>query len=268
MAETAISDRQARFILTIDRVAFDIAQHWLAYVNFVFGVFVLAPFAAPAFMAVGWTAPAEAIYWFYSSLCHQLPERSFFLFGHKASYSLAEISRAYSYSDILTLRQFIGNEAMGWKMAWSDRMVALYGSFWVGGLLFALFWRRLPRLSWVTWLLLGILPMGVDGFSHVINDAVAGISGTGFRDTNVWLRVITGNMFPAQFYAGDALGSFNNLARLITGTLTGLTTVWFLYPFADRAMTDVVHISQERLGSPRAVALRRSHQPVHMDANE
>ena len=265
MAQTAITERQAKFVLTIDRFALAVAQHWLAYMNVVFGAFVIAPIFAPAFMAIGWTGPAEAIYSFYGILCHQLPERSFFLFGHKTSYSLAEISRAYSFDNILALRQFIGNEAMGWKMAWSDRMVALYGSLWLGGLLFALFRRRLPCLSWVAWVLLGILPLGVDGFSHMINDAVAGISGTGFRDTNVWLQGLTGNILPAKFYAGDALGSFNNLARLVTGTLTGLTTVWFLYPFVDSAMRDIVQISQSRLASPRAVELGLAPQTTRME---
>ncbi len=61
-------------------------------------------------------------------------------------------------------------------------MVALYGSLWVGGLLYALGRRRLPRLSLLAWFALAIVPIGLDGLSHMINDAVAGISGTGFRD--------------------------------------------------------------------------------------
>ncbi len=253
--QPALSDRTVKIILVIDRLALDIAQHWLAYFNLIFGVFVIAPFLAPAFMAIGWTGPAQGIYLFYSLLCHQLPERSFFLYGHKVSYSLAELNRAYPYTDFSELRQIIGNEAMGWKVAWSDRMVALYGSFWVGGLLFAALRRRLPRLSPIAWLFLAIVPMGADGFSHMINDAVAGISGTGFRDTNAWLAFLTGNIFPAAFYAGDALGSFNNLARLVTGTLTGLTTIWLLFPIVDQAMKDVEKSSRKQLASVRATAL-------------
>ncbi len=141
-------------------------------------------------------------------------------------------------------------------------MVSLYGSTWVGGLLYALLRRRLPRLSPLAWVLLASVPMGLDGFSHMINDAVAGISGTGFRDTNAWLQFLTGNIFPAKFYAGDALGSFNNLARLVTGTLTGLTTVWLIYPFIEFAMQDVERVTRIRLSSPRAAELGFADTPA------
>lgn len=36
---------------------------------------------------------------------------------------------------IAVLRQFTGNPQMGWKIAWSDRMVAMFTSLWVFGLL-------------------------------------------------------------------------------------------------------------------------------------
>lgn len=249
------SPRMVRFILGVDRFALDLAQHWLVYFNFFFGILIITPFLAPPLMAMGLTGPASAIYGFYGLLCHQLPERSFFLLGHKVSYSLTEISRAYPYDSIFQLREFIGNEAMGWKVAWSDRMVSLYGSLWFGGLIYGAFRRRLPRISPLAWLLLAIVPMGVDGGSHMLNDALAGMSGTGFRDTNAWLAFLTGSLLPANFYAGDALGSFNNLARLITGALTGLTSMWIVLPFVGKAMRDVEAVTLKRLNSPRAAEL-------------
>ena len=188
----------------------------------------------------------NAIYFFYSFLCHQLPQRSLFLFGPKFSYSLAEIGAVWQYNDYATLRAFVGSAATGWKVAWSDRMVAMYGSLWVGGLIYGLLRGRHPepsrrtRLSPVAWLGLAIVPIAVDGFSHVINDLIAGISGTGFRDTNEWLQVITANIFPATFYVGDALGSFNNLARLVTGALFGFATVWFVYPRMDAGLGQTI----------------------------
>lgn len=262
MTQTVVSDRTAKLVLTLDRFALNLARHWLLYVSVFFGVFVLAPFAAPALMALGATGPANAIYFFYSFLCHQLPQRSFFLFGPKVSYSLAEIGRVWEYDGILTLRQFIGNSEMGWKVAWSDRMVSMYGGLWLGGILFGLLHRFLPfgirrmlERTPVLWFFAGILPLGVDGLSHMVNDVVAGISGTGFRDTNAWLQFLTGNIFPATFYAGDAVGSFNNLARFVTGGLFGLTTIFFIYPFVESAMLDLKRQTRIRLSSPRAVAL-------------
>jgi uncharacterized membrane protein len=255
LTQSIVSDRTAKFVLAVDRFAFGVARHWLLYVSVVLGTLVLAPIAAPALMAVGGTGPANVIYTFYSFLCHQLPERSYFLFGPKVSYSLAEIERVRQYDDMLTLRQFIGNNVMGWKVAWSDRMVSLYGGLWIGGLLYALARRRLPRLAPVVWLFLGVLPIFVDGFSHTINDVAAGLSGTGFRDTNAWLQFSTGNVFSATFYAGDALGSFNNLMRNVTGLLFGLLTVWFGFPFIEAAMRDLEYQTRGRLATPRSTRL-------------
>lgn len=265
MAQTVVSDRTAKLVLTIDRFAVNLARHWLWYVNLIFGVFVLAPFAAPLLMKLGITSIADAIYFFYSFLCHQLPQRSYFLFGPKLSYSLAEIGSVWPYDGVLTLRQFFGNSAMGWKVAWSDRMVSMYGSIWLGGLFYALLRKRLPRLSPIVWLFLAIVPMGLDGFSHMLNDVLAGISGTGFRDANTWLQFLTGNIFSPDFYAGDALGSFNSLARLVTGGLFGLTTIWLIYPFVDTAMQDVGRQTRKQLSSPRAIALGFAEQIPTLD---
>ena len=118
-------------------------------------------------------------------------------------------------------------------------MMSFYGSIWIGALIFALVRKRIRPLSGVLWFFLGILPVGLDGLSHMVNDALAGTSGTGFRDTNGWLQFLTGNVFPAWFYAGDALGSFNSDVRWITGFLFGLTTVWFIFPIIEAGMRDV-----------------------------
>ena len=34
-----------------------------------------------------------------------------------------------------------------------------------------------------------------------------------------------------EFYVGDALGSFNSWARLITGLLAGLGITWLAFPY-------------------------------------
>lgn len=118
-------------------------------------------------------------------------------------------------------------------------MISFYGSIWVGAILFALVRQRIRSLSPIVWFLVGILPVGLDGITHLINDLLAGTSGTGFRDTNAWLAFLTSNIFPPSFYAGDVLGSFNSDLRWLTGILFGLTTVWFLFPFIETAMRDL-----------------------------
>ena len=172
----------------------------------------------------------------YSFLFHQLPERSYFLFGPKISYTIPEIQAAWKNSlDPLILRQFTGSSEMGWKVAWSDRMVSMYTSTWLFGLLWWPLRKRLKALPW--WgLLLFLLPMVVDGTSHVISD-LSGL-GQGFRDSNAWLAALTGNVFPTTFYAGDALGSFNAWMRLLTGVLFGIGVVWFGFPYLEQAFEE------------------------------
>jgi len=203
----------------------------------VFGMYVLLPFLAPAFMATGWNGATNAIYLFYSFQCHQLPERSFFLFGQKIMYSLSEIQAAWQNSiNPLVLRQFTGNAEMGWKVAWSDRMVSMYTSIWLFGLMWWPVRRKLKPLLW--WgLVLLVLPIAIDGTTHFVSD-LAGI-GQGFRDSNAWLAALTGNALPTGFYVGDALGSFNSLARLLSGILFGLGIVWFSFPFLDSTLHDL-----------------------------
>ncbi len=47
-------------------------------------------------------------------------------------YSLREIQSVWqATSDPMVLRRFIGNEIMGWKIAWSDRMISFYTSVWL-----------------------------------------------------------------------------------------------------------------------------------------
>src|SRR3972149_3910935 len=158
--------------------------HWVAVFALALGFYVGLPFLAPVFMQLGWSRAADVIYFIYSFQCHQLPQRSFFLFGPQAMYSLSEIQAAWqNTSDPLLLRQFIGNPEMGWKVAWSDRMVSMYTSIFAFSLLWGLLrrWFKLPRLTW--WgLLLLLLPMAFDGTSHFIS-GLAGI-GQGFRDSN------------------------------------------------------------------------------------
>lgn len=211
-------------------------KNWIVVFGIVFGIYTGLPFLAPVFMHLGWKGAGNAIYFIYSFLCHQLPERSYFLFGPKISYSLAELQAAgQDTSNLLTLRRFIGDSEMGWKVAWSDRMVSMFTSLWIFGLLWWPLRKRLPKLP--LWgLILFLLPMAVDGGTHFLSD-LAGI-GQGFRDTNLWLAALTQNILRPDFYAGDALGSFNSLMRIMTGILFGLGIAWFTFPFLDDALSD------------------------------
>lgn len=214
-----------------------LSRNWFWLFMAIFGVYVILPFLAPLFMTLGWDGAGRVIYTIYSFLCHQLPQRSYFLFGQHFTYPLAQIQQAAGITnpnDLLALRRFIGNPEMGWKVAWSDRMISLFTSI----PLFALLWyplrRRIKGLPWWGFVLL-ILPMALDGTTHFISD-FSGI-GQGFRDSNLWLAALTNNAFSSAFYAGDAWGSFNSIMRLLTGALFGLGIVWFGFPYLEQSLS-------------------------------
>jgi uncharacterized membrane protein len=212
-----------------------LSNHWYQIFLVVYGVWVFTPFLAPLFMRIGWDGPGKAIYFIYSLFCHQLPQRSYFLFGQKTMYSLSEIQAAWQNTiNPMILRQFIGNESMGWKVAWSDRMISFYTSIWVFAALWYPWRRKIKLLSWWGFFLL-LLPMILDGGTHMVSDFY-GI-GQGFRDANLWLATLTNNSMPATFYAGDMLGSFNSGMRIFSGLLAGLGVIWLIFPYFFQTQT-------------------------------
>ncbi len=212
-------------------------RHWLALVLAAMLFFVLLPFAAPLAMHAGWEPLGILLYKLYAPFCHQLPQRSWFLFGQKLTYRLDEIAQVYPSTDLLRLRAFYGTPALGWKVAWSDRMISFYAMIPVFGLLYAALRRagRPPRpIAWRLLLVL-LLPLALDGGSHALSDLLYGVSGGGFRDTNAWLAWLTHSAWPG-FYASDHFGTFNWWLRLITGLLAAWGVAFCAFPWVDGIM--------------------------------
>ncbi len=233
--------------LTITRT---ILQRWLAIFLVIYGLVNILPFFAPVFMELGWTGAGNAIYTFYSFLCHQMAQRSFFLFGTDVMYSPDQLPVTLAGNigtDTLLLRNFRGSDALGWKVAWSDRMISLYTGVWLVGLVY---WgmaqtRTVKPLSiWKFGLLM--VPIVLDGSTHMISDNLGGLT-AGFRYNNAWLATLTGDILPDSFYVGDALGSFNSSMRLITGLLAAIGIVWFVFPLLDGSVRATVRDIDRRL---------------------
>ena len=221
-----------------------LSRLWFPAVALLLGLYVGLPWLAPVLMRLGWSEPARVVYAFYSTQCHQMAQRSFFLFGPKAMYSTAELGTLAGVGgDPLALREFIGSAQLGWKVAWSDRMVSMYTSLLAFALLAWPFRKRLTPLPIWAFVLLAF-PMALDGGTHFLSD-LAGL-GQGFRDQNAWLAALTGNAFPPWFYAGDALGSFNSWMRLLSGTFFGLGVVWTAFPHIERALQPTQPTSASR----------------------
>jgi uncharacterized membrane protein len=234
---------------TMERLGYHISRYWIAYFIAAWLVYTGLPFLAPVLMEFSLGTPAHVIYFIYSFLCHQLPERSFFLFGPKFMYPLSQIKSAWqNTNNPLILRQFIGNSQMGWKVGWSDRMVSMYTSIPLFGLVWWNLRNKLKPLS--LWgLFLFLLPMAIDGGTHFLSD-LSGI-GLGFRYTNQWLAALTHSALPYWFYFGDAIGSFNSDMRLLTGALFGIGIVWFGLPMIDEIFQENIHNFKARYWQTR-----------------
>jgi len=233
---------------------------WLILVIAGMAIFNGLPFLAPVFMKLGWVTPGDLVYLAYSPLCHQMAQRSFFLFGPQGfqMYNVNQLPvDITSPLAPLLLKTFLGNASLGWKVAWSDRMVSMYGSPLIAAVGYAIA-RKFGVVRALPWwaLVLAAVPIGLDGATHFISD-FAGVGG-GFRDTNGWLAVLTNHAFSASFYSGDALGSFNSSMRLITGLVFGVGIGWFALPYMDEAGRSVASIQP-------APAPAVSEETIHAD---
>ncbi len=207
-------------------------RHWLLLVNTGYGLFIGLTAVAPLLLLLGLEGPAWLLYRAYALNCHQLPQRSYFLFGPNGidTYSLEQIL-AWG-ADPGNLRSFVGNAEIGFKMAMAHRTVAIFTAIFLAGLVYSLFRRRAKGLSW-KWYAVLMAPMVVDGLSHMISE----LTGLGFRQTNAWTAWLTGGALEAAFYTGTTIGSLNWLLRTLTGALAGLASVWLLYPRIDEAVS-------------------------------
>jgi len=217
-----------------------ISKHWLAVFLVMFGLWNVVPFFAPVLMKVGWEGGGKAIYTGYAPFCHQMAQRSFFFFGEKTMYGADELPVAASgtNADALLFRRYQGDEQLGWKVAWSDRMVYMYGSIWLMALGYAILRRyRQPRPISLLWFGILLLPMLIDGGTHALSDFSSLTEG--FRYTNDWLAALTGNRLTEDFYVGDGLGSFNAWMRLLSGVAFGFALVWLAFPYIDHSMQSI-----------------------------
>lgn len=224
--------RRGQVISGSDRAMYWVSRHYLALVNLFMFLYVGLPVLAPILMKVGATVPANVIYSIYKPLCHQFGFRSFFLFGEQPYYPLKEAGLPSSvltfdqitgFQDLsnplgyarLQARQFVGNDVVGYKIAVCERDVAIYGGMLLFGMVYSLMKRRIKPLHWTLWVLLGMGPIGLDGFSQLFSQMnwsfLAAI--LPYRESTPFLRVLTGLLF-------------------------GFTTAWFAYPYMEESFNE------------------------------
>lgn len=205
-----------------ERLSLWIADHYLSMLNVFLALYVGLSFLAPVLMKAGYTKLARPLYFAYGGVCHQMAFRSWFLFGEQPAYprSIAGVEGLVPYGaatgeseeHLWDSRRYIGNEEIGYKVAFCQRDVAIYSAMLLFGLLYAVSGRRIPPLAWYLWIIIGIVPIGLDGFSQVFSE-----------------------LFDWWFYAQRESTPF---LRTLTGALFGLTTAWFGFPVIEETMED------------------------------
>jgi uncharacterized membrane protein len=221
-----VSTFSQNFVLWIDRRVLWLSKHWLAVTNAFFLTYVGLPILAPILLAFGLTGPANTIYSLYRAACHQLPSRSYFIFGE--------------------------------QVAFCHRDVAIYAALFLGGLLYGFVRHRLkpPPLRWYIFFL---VPIAVDGGMQMISQLLEAISITYLwiiglaavavlslilytRKYLTWHSIIFFTFGPLaliflQF--GDPHYHSDWLRRTITGFIFGMGTVWFAYPYLEESFDEI-----------------------------
>jgi len=220
MSNPPVTGRTRDLVILLDKLIYAIAKHWLLIANLTFIAYVGLPLLAPALMAHGQERWGRLIYTVYTPFCHQLPERSYFLYGPRFSYSLPELLALLGGN---VPARFVGNPEIGYKVALCQRDVAMYAAAALAGMAFGLVRKGLRPLwgrSFVRWAILFALPLAVDGGGQLF----------GFWEST-WIT------------------------RTITGVIAGTGAVWLIYPHIEAGMQDVrrTAVQQLRLHDPEVV---------------
>lgn len=222
---------KGRTLSSGDRISQFLATHYLALLNILLLLYVGLPFLAPVMMKSQHTLAASVIYKIYSPMCHQLAFRSWFLFGEQPYYprALANIPNVIPYEaltntqqvDILQARSFVGNETVGYKVALCERDVAIYSFMLFFGLAFAATGRKFRSIPWYIWILVGMGPIALDGFSQ--------------------LPSLVNNL-PSWMIMRES----TPLLRTLTGGLFGWMTAWYLFPMLEETARETRKMYQRK----------------------
>ncbi|MFN2151892.1 MAG: glutaredoxin family protein [Anaerolineales bacterium] len=215
-----------------DRFTYWFSRHYLLVINLMVLIYVGLPLLAPVLMKVGLTLPATGIYKIYGGMCHQLSYRSWFLFGEQPVYprAAAHVDGYLTFNQatgldeegLIAARQFVGNEIVGYKTALCERDMAIYGAMLLFGVLYALTGRRWRSLPIWAWILIGVMPIAVDGVSQLLSQWAAMPELSFLQPIFGWLPYRESTPF----------------LRTLTGFLFGFSTAWFGYPLIEDAMAD------------------------------
>ncbi|MCY4525414.1 MAG: DUF2085 domain-containing protein, partial [Anaerolineaceae bacterium] len=246
-----------------DRMLLGICRRWLELATLFLALYVALPVLAPVFMKLGLETPGRAIYTLYSPFCHQFAFRSWFIGGQQTNWpreqagldnvsfergalespAFRELFARYAGMDSadITLddlsaftpalqfasRAFPGDEKFGFKLSLCERDITIYGAMLAGALLYRRWRSNLrPAPIWL-YLLLGLAPVGIDGFSQLL----------GYPPFSLWPPRETTPAF-----------------RVVTGALFGLLNVWLGFPWLEISFQELREPLERRLAGRRRLA--------------
>lgn len=238
---------EKRFALRLNFLLLSLSRHWLRVTLTILGIYASLPVVAPTLMRLGVTGPAQVIYTLYSPFCHQFAFRSIFLYGEQPFYpryntgspltpfetyvsglpqfapdriyslfgTPARVGDIYAFTPGFqeAAREFLGDPQMGYKMTLCARDIGIYWALFIGGLVYSrpTIRRKLRPVPIWLYVILGIAPIGLDGFSQLL----------GYPPFNLW---------PPR----ETLPAF----RVVTGALFGLMNAWLGFPYLELSFRD------------------------------
>jgi uncharacterized membrane protein len=219
--------KRAAQVQSGDKLSAWVSHHYVWLIGIMLALYVGLPFLAPTLMKVGAPGAANVIYTVYSPLCHELGFRSFYLYGEQPFYprETAGVSGVRTFGqatgldeyDLLAARAHVGDEILGYKVALCQRDVALYLSMLGFVIIFGITGKRIKPLHWALWIVLGMGPIGLDGFSQLFSQIPGLDAYIPYRESTPFLRVFTGALF-------------------------GFTTAWFGIPYVEESMRETREI--------------------------
>ena len=236
-----------KWALRANLLLLTISRRWLDIATVLLAIYISLPFAAPALMKAGLRGPGDLLYTLYSPFCHQFAFRSFFLFGEEPVFprQLAGMDtpsfedtalQSPGFTDLFALyahitpdqvtradlnpftvplmysaRDFRGDDTMGYKLTLCERDISIYIAMFIGALLFRRVRHRLRPAPILIYIILGLGPIGLDGFSQLL----------GYPPFNLWPPRETEPIF-----------------RVVTGAIFGLMNVWLGFPYLEMSFRE------------------------------
>lgn len=176
----------------------------------------------PLLAKSGYHGAASVGYWLYRPLCHEKGYRSFFIFGEAPVYplALAGVPNQIDYEAVLesgepvyrAAGEFIGNDRFGYKIALCQRDIAILVSIALFCAVFLISGRRFRPIPIWVWIVIGCLPMVLDGATQMIPATLVSF-GSRWRESIWQLRILTGALF-------------------------GFCTAWLALPYLEKKVTE------------------------------